>query len=66
MAETYASVVKLVDTHDLGSCVVRRMGSSPFTGTKSESSNQSLCDGKSTINKIAMTFSLRRERFGIE
>ncbi len=30
----YAGVMELVDMQDLGSCVARRVGSSPFTRTK--------------------------------
>lgn len=33
-AGSYADVMELVDMQDLGSCVVRRVGSSPFIRTK--------------------------------
>ena len=37
LANTYAGVVKLVDTHGLGPCAERPRGSSPLTGTESDS-----------------------------
>lgn len=44
-----ADVMELVDMQDLGSCVERRVGSSPFIRTKIQLANEMAIKGKDRL-----------------